>query len=47
MIEETVDIKTADGQMETFLCYPERGGPYPAVYSGRRATIEIGAAISF
>jgi carboxymethylenebutenolidase len=32
MIEETVDITTADGQMETFLCHPERGGPYPAVF---------------
>ena len=31
MIEETVDITTADGPMETFLCRPERGGPYPAV----------------
>ena len=31
MIEQTIDIKTADGQMDTFLCYPERGGPYPAV----------------
>jgi carboxymethylenebutenolidase len=26
-----MDINTADGQMETFLCHPERGGPYPAV----------------
>ena len=32
MIEETVDINTADGRMETFLCYPERGGPYPPVF---------------
>ena len=32
MIEETVDINTADGQMETFVCRPERGGPYPAVF---------------
>ena len=31
MIEQTMDINTADGQMETFLCHPERGGPYPAV----------------
>jgi carboxymethylenebutenolidase len=31
MIEETMDITTADGQMETFICHPERGGPYPAV----------------
>jgi hypothetical protein len=32
MIEETVDIITADGRMETFVCRPERGGPYPAVF---------------
>jgi carboxymethylenebutenolidase len=32
MIEETPDITTADGQMETFLGRPERGGPYPAVF---------------
>src|SRR5262245_21390241 len=32
MIEETVDITTADGQMETFVCRPERGGPWPAVF---------------
>jgi carboxymethylenebutenolidase len=31
MIEQTMDITTADGPMETFLCHPERGGPYPAV----------------
>jgi carboxymethylenebutenolidase len=31
MIEQTMDINTADGQMETFICHPERGGPYPAV----------------
>jgi carboxymethylenebutenolidase len=31
MLEQTMDINTADGQMETFLCHPERGGPYPAV----------------
>ncbi len=31
MIEETVDVQTHDGAMETFLCRPERGGPYPAV----------------
>src|SRR6267142_6229206 len=31
MIEATVDITTADGSMETFICRPERGGPYPAV----------------
>jgi carboxymethylenebutenolidase len=32
MIEETLDITTPDGQMETFICRPERGGPYPAVF---------------
>jgi len=32
MIEETLDITTADGQMETFICRPERGGPFPAIF---------------
>src|SRR6267378_2810861 len=27
MIEETLDITTEDGEMETFICHPERGGP--------------------
>jgi carboxymethylenebutenolidase len=31
MIEHTLDIRTKDGAMETFICHPERGGPYPAV----------------
>src|SRR5690348_14803448 len=31
MIETTLDITTADGAMETFICHPERGGPFPAV----------------
>src|SRR3954465_12606902 len=31
MIEQTIDIDTQDGAMETFICHPERGGPYPAV----------------
>ena len=31
MIEDTLDIATAEGAMETFLCRPERGGPAPAV----------------
>ena len=31
MIEATEDIHTADGQMDTFICHPERGGPSPAV----------------
>jgi carboxymethylenebutenolidase len=32
MREATVDIHTADGPMETFVCHPERGGLYPAVF---------------
>jgi carboxymethylenebutenolidase len=31
MIEETLDIATKDGAMQTFICHPERGGPFPAV----------------
>lgn len=31
MIEKVLDIPTADGAMETFVCHPERGGPYPPV----------------
>lgn len=31
MIEETLDIPTNDGGMETFTCRPERDGPYPVV----------------
>ncbi len=31
MIEAIVDIETKDGQMETFICRPERGNPAPAV----------------
>src|SRR5712672_4030856 len=31
MLEQTLDIATKDGAMETFICHPERGGPYPAV----------------
>lgn len=31
MIEKTLDIATPDGAMETFVCHPERGGPYPPV----------------
>ena len=29
MIETTLDIATPDGEMETFVCRPERGGPRP------------------
>ena len=29
MIEKTLDITTEDGEMETFICHPERGGAVP------------------
>ena len=29
MFEKTVEIKTADGIMDTFICHPEEGGPHP------------------
>src|SRR5215831_5905574 len=32
MIEKTLDITTKDGEMETFICHPERDGPSPAVF---------------
>ena len=32
MIEEALDIAIDDGAMETFICRPERGGPYPAIF---------------
>ena len=31
MIEHTLDIAAKDGAMETFICHPERGGPFPVV----------------
>jgi carboxymethylenebutenolidase len=31
MKEQIVDIPTNDGRVETFVCHPERGGPYPPV----------------
>lgn len=31
MIDTTMDIVTKEGPMESFLCRPERGGPFPAV----------------
>lgn len=31
MIEQQLDIETRDGRMSTFVCHPERGGPYPIV----------------
>jgi carboxymethylenebutenolidase len=32
MIEQTLEIATSDGGMETFVCHPERGGPIPTVF---------------
>ena len=32
MIEEMVDITTSDGAMESFVCRPERQGPFPPVF---------------
>jgi carboxymethylenebutenolidase len=32
MIEETLGITTKDGEMETFVCRPERNGRSPAVF---------------
>jgi carboxymethylenebutenolidase len=32
MFEQTIDIATKDGAMETFVTHPERGGPYPTVF---------------
>ena len=32
MIEEIIDISTADGAMETFICRPERHVPTPAIF---------------
>jgi carboxymethylenebutenolidase len=31
MIERQIEIQTADGRMNTFICHPERLGPHPAV----------------
>ena len=31
MIEEHINIQTADGSMNTFVTYPEEGGPFPVV----------------
>ena len=31
MIEEVLDIKMTDGEMETFVCRPDHGGPFPAI----------------
>ncbi len=32
MIEQTLDLATRDGAMETFICHPERSGRVPAVF---------------
>jgi carboxymethylenebutenolidase len=32
MIEQTIDIATKDGAMETFITHPERGGPHSPVF---------------
>jgi carboxymethylenebutenolidase len=32
MLEDTLDIQTGDGAMETFVYRPDRGGPFPAVF---------------
>jgi carboxymethylenebutenolidase len=31
MIERQVEVLTADGRMNTFVCHPERGGPHPVL----------------
>ena len=31
MIEHHIDIKTADGVMNTFITHPEESGPHPVV----------------
>jgi carboxymethylenebutenolidase len=31
VIERQVEISTADGRMNTFICHPERSTPYPAI----------------
>jgi len=32
MIEQEIDIQTADGKMNTFIAHPEEGGPFPVVF---------------
>jgi carboxymethylenebutenolidase len=31
VIERSVDVPTADGEMRTFVYHPEHGGPHPVV----------------
>jgi len=32
MIESMIEIETSDGRMDTFVCHPEQGGPFPSVF---------------
>ncbi|MCX7315124.1 MAG: dienelactone hydrolase family protein [Alphaproteobacteria bacterium] len=32
MIEKHIDIRTADGRMDSFVVHPEEGGPFPSVF---------------
>ncbi len=32
MIDQHLDLTTADGQMNTFITHPEEGGPHPVVF---------------
>ena len=32
MIERHIEIKTSEGQMGTFICHPEEGGPFPVIF---------------
>jgi carboxymethylenebutenolidase len=32
MIESMAEIETPDGRMDTFVCHPEQGGPFPSVF---------------
>ena len=32
MLEDTIDVPTPAGLMPTFVCRPDRGGPFPAVF---------------
>ena len=32
MIEKNTKIETEEGQMETFITFPEEGGPFPTIF---------------
>ena len=32
MQEQIIDIRTRAGEMETFICHPDRNGPHPVVF---------------